>query len=201
LELALAGKFVTRVVYLEEPQRALPVARSPQSEQSYFEVRPTDDPLEVADRLGRPVAILRLGGRLPESAGPDERFLYGSPPVLIPNSLDLYSESVAEIPTSADAIASNAEKRPRPPAAKDRGQSAKDENGKVVLAAAKVEESKPSAPSEKSNDQRTTAPDSKTSGRSLTPVVKVVATPKRIQDPAWQSNKPAPVSVSISDDE
>jgi hypothetical protein len=200
LELALAGKFVTRVVYLEDPQRALPIARSPESEQSYFEVRPVDDPLEVADRLGRPVAILRLGGRLPDATGPDQRFLYGSPPVLIPNSLDLYSEPVAEVPTSEDAITGNSEKKSRPLVATDLGQSGKDEKSKVVLASAKVEAGKPKAPSEESNAQQATDFDRKHSSRRLTPVVKV-ASPKRNQDPAWQSNKPAPVSVSISDDE
>src|SRR5207244_12170007 len=36
LEMALSGRFVTRVVYLEEPEAALPVAQKP-GEQSYFE--------------------------------------------------------------------------------------------------------------------------------------------------------------------
>ncbi len=79
LELALAGKFVTRVIYLEDPLCALPIAEDPER-QEYFEAAPRDNPLEVADRLGRPVAILRMGGRLPEAEGPDAAFLYGSPP-------------------------------------------------------------------------------------------------------------------------
>ncbi len=79
LELALAGKFVTRVIYLEDPLAALPVAEDP-DRQSYFEAAAHDNPLEVADRLGRPMAILRMGGRLPEPDGPDAAFLYGSPP-------------------------------------------------------------------------------------------------------------------------
>ncbi len=77
--MALEGKFVTRVIYLEDPLTALPVAEDPH-EQSYFEVAAHDNPLEVADRLGRPMAILRLGGRLPEAEGPDAAFLFGSPP-------------------------------------------------------------------------------------------------------------------------
>ena len=80
LELALEGKFVTRVVYLENPQNALPVATG-RDEQRWYDAGPGSNPLEVADRLGRPVAIVRLGGRLPDDKqGPDERFLYGSPP-------------------------------------------------------------------------------------------------------------------------
>ena len=80
LELALDGKFVTRVIYVEDPDRALPVAELP-DEQNWFDVEPDQDPLEVADRLGRPIAILRMGGRLPGDAGPDAQFLHGSPPV------------------------------------------------------------------------------------------------------------------------
>jgi len=39
LELALQGKFVTRVIYLEDPRRALPVAEDPQR-QEWFEIGP-----------------------------------------------------------------------------------------------------------------------------------------------------------------
>ncbi|MBN2474115.1 MAG: hypothetical protein JXB62_05885 [Pirellulales bacterium] len=80
IELALQGKFVTRVIYLEDPQRALPVRDDPAA-QNWFDVGPHRDPLAVADALGRPVAILRIGGRLPDNTqGPDESFLYGCPP-------------------------------------------------------------------------------------------------------------------------
>jgi len=80
LELARQGKFVTRVIYLEEPRQALPV-RQPPRQQGWFDVGPGRDPLAVADALGRPVAILRLGARLPDPAqGPDDAFLYGCPP-------------------------------------------------------------------------------------------------------------------------
>ncbi len=80
LKLALAGKFVTRVIYLEDPRDALPVREDP-NHQNWFEAAPGQDPLAVADSLGRPVAILRLGGRLPDSgAGPDPQFFFGCPP-------------------------------------------------------------------------------------------------------------------------
>jgi hypothetical protein len=79
LELALSGRFVTRVIYLEDPRNALPVAsdKSP----IWFDVGPKRDPLAVADGLGRPVAILRLGARLPDQ-GFDPHFFFGSPPWL-----------------------------------------------------------------------------------------------------------------------
>jgi len=79
LELALQGKFVTRVIYLEDPRTALPVAENPR-EQEWFEIGPGGDPLAAADALGRPVAILRMGARLPGAQGPDAQFLFGCPP-------------------------------------------------------------------------------------------------------------------------
>jgi hypothetical protein len=81
LEMALEGHFVTRVIYLEEPGAALPVAERP-DEQSYFEAADGENPLDVADALGRPMVILRLGGRLPGPEGLDDTFMYGSPPML-----------------------------------------------------------------------------------------------------------------------
>lgn len=81
LEMALEGKFVTRVIYLEDPERAIPVATD-QGRQSWFEAAPGENPLEVADQLGRPMAILRMGGRVPDEKGPDRQFLFGSPPLL-----------------------------------------------------------------------------------------------------------------------
>ena len=83
LALALQGKFITRVIYLEDPQRALPAPAGGQ-QQPWFDVAPGQDPLQVADHLGRPVAILRMGGRVPL---PDEQnssaFLFGSPSLMI----------------------------------------------------------------------------------------------------------------------
>ena len=82
LHLALAGKFVTRVVYLENPRNALPAPEDP-AEHNWFEIGPGRDPLAVADSLGRPVAILRMGARLPKD--PQEingQFLFGSPPLM-----------------------------------------------------------------------------------------------------------------------
>ncbi len=82
LRLALSGRFVTRVIYVENPQAAFPVGENPRA-QEWFDVRPGDDPLQIADALGRPVAILRMGGRTPtNTAAPDMRFLYGCPPIL-----------------------------------------------------------------------------------------------------------------------
>jgi hypothetical protein len=82
LELAAEGHFVTRVIYLEDPLAALPLADLPKH-QRWIEARLGEDPLVMADHLGRPVAILRLGGRLPDKGQPDDVFLVGTPPVLL----------------------------------------------------------------------------------------------------------------------
>ncbi len=82
LEMAAQGKFVTRVVYVENPEAALP-AQGVATEQSSFDVAPGTDPLAVADSLGRPIAIVRIGGRVPDhGVGADMSFLFGCPPVL-----------------------------------------------------------------------------------------------------------------------
>ena len=81
LEMALSGRFVTRVIYLEDPANALGQRSDPEL-QDFFDIPPMDDPLQVADRLGRPMAILRMGSRVPDFergnvGGP------GDPPVKI----------------------------------------------------------------------------------------------------------------------
>jgi len=87
LKLAAEGKFITRVIFVEDSGRALPV-RAEKSSENWFEAAPGDDPLAVADSLGRPVAILRLGGRLPEQ-GPDPFFFFGSPPYITLPKMEL----------------------------------------------------------------------------------------------------------------
>jgi hypothetical protein len=121
LELAIEGKFVTRIIYLEDPHNALPVRQTFQSDnasgqvgkpeaqnsggQQWFEVAPGHDPLAAADELGRPVAILRMGGRVP-NAGPDPNFYYGSPAwVYYPPRTALEAKPVRESPPPRPAAA------------------------------------------------------------------------------------------------
>jgi hypothetical protein len=82
LVLASRGNMVTRIIYLEDPEQALP-ARQNNGRQSWFEAPEGEDPLRLADELGRPMAILRIGGMLPRAGQADEAFLYGSPPLLL----------------------------------------------------------------------------------------------------------------------
>ena len=69
LEMASRGAFVTRVIYVEDPMQALPVAHKAKDEQAWFEAPVGEDPLVTADREGRPIAILRIGGRVPNAGG------------------------------------------------------------------------------------------------------------------------------------
>lgn len=76
LELALDGKYVTRVVYLEDPNNALPVRGDvglPITQINH------GNPIDVAKKLGQPVAIVRIGGRVPNFAGGDMSFFLGCP--------------------------------------------------------------------------------------------------------------------------
>jgi hypothetical protein len=83
LQLALEGKSVTRVIYLEDPNTALPLLDKPERP-NWFDAGPGVSPLEEADRWGRPLAVLRLGGRVPEDPDrPDPQFLNGCPPFTV----------------------------------------------------------------------------------------------------------------------
>lgn len=85
LEMAISGRFVTRVIYLEDPYRSLPLKQEPGETQRYFEVPPAHDALRVADELGRPMAILRMGSRVPDPQRETTNlgFHYGHPPILL----------------------------------------------------------------------------------------------------------------------
>ncbi|HEY2828326.1 MAG TPA: hypothetical protein VGJ04_12065 [Pirellulales bacterium] len=79
---AMEGKFITRIIYLENPRAAYAREEDPKS-QLTLEASPKEDPLVMADRLGRPMAIVRIGGRTPEDvSNPGAEFMYHSPPLL-----------------------------------------------------------------------------------------------------------------------
>jgi hypothetical protein len=78
LDHAANGRYVTRVIYLEDPRTALAV-RDDADQQRYYEVDSATDPLEVADRAGRPMAILRLGSRVPTDADFAEGKVHAAP--------------------------------------------------------------------------------------------------------------------------
>ncbi|NLX57261.1 MAG: hypothetical protein GXY58_19300 [Planctomycetaceae bacterium] len=102
LEMALRGQYVVRVIYLENPRAALPAREDPR-QQRYFEVGPNQDPLEVADALGRPMAILRIGSRVPDMDRESGRFLFDSPP-WIPLPAEVAAETSTEAVPDAGPV-------------------------------------------------------------------------------------------------
>lgn len=79
LRWAASGRMVTKVVYLEQADR-VPLRNLTNAP------RVIDAPLGAnaigeADALGRPIAIVRLGGRLPDLHAPDPQFWGPLPPV------------------------------------------------------------------------------------------------------------------------
>lgn len=64
---ALGGQLVTRVIYLEDPETAVPMVQTPETNRP-LELPEFEDALSAADRLGRPVAIVRIGSVAPPSS-------------------------------------------------------------------------------------------------------------------------------------
>ncbi len=68
IKIAESGQLVTRVIYLEQPQIAQQL--NPLRREIPQTVEPKDNALQEADRLGRPMAIIRVGGRRPSPNSP-----------------------------------------------------------------------------------------------------------------------------------
>jgi len=64
LQEAVDGHLVTRIVYLEQPQLA--ATQDPLRREIPQSVDPAKNALQEADRLGRPMIIVRIGGRVPD---------------------------------------------------------------------------------------------------------------------------------------
>ncbi|HEY2760992.1 MAG TPA: hypothetical protein VGI75_09615, partial [Pirellulales bacterium] len=115
LEAAIAGKFVTRIVYVENPRNAYARVEDPKH-QLTIEVSPKDDPLVTADRLGRPMAIVRIGGRTPgDVANPDAEFMYCSPPLIRfarPQTVQTTDSTTQSTPASPDRLSANQPMQP-----------------------------------------------------------------------------------------
>lgn len=72
LRLALAGRLVTRVIYLEQPQLAQQL--DPLNREVPQAVLPSANVLQEADRLGRPMIIVRMGARRPSPSHTSSMF-------------------------------------------------------------------------------------------------------------------------------
>lgn len=74
---AQEGRLVTKVIYLEQPNRAAPLSVNKGKPLQPIEVGPRENAMTVADENGRPMAIIRLGGRQPDVTRPEPGF-YGA---------------------------------------------------------------------------------------------------------------------------
>ena len=81
LELAAQGRLVTKIIYLEQPNRASLLNGVKGSAVPPVRISPRENPLEIADMNGRPVAIIRLGGRVPDTNRPEPGFFGSGAPV------------------------------------------------------------------------------------------------------------------------
>ena len=80
-EWAANGRLVTKVIYLEQPER-VPVTLLDEK-QRITTIEPSQNAIAEADMLGRPVAIIRLGGRTPDPNQPDPRFFGPGGPIKV----------------------------------------------------------------------------------------------------------------------
>jgi hypothetical protein len=92
IEAALQNRLVTKVIYLEQPDLAFPEAQKGGPRTTDYS--PRANLMQAADELGRPIAIVRLGGRVPDLANPEPGF-YGDGPAAV------LSPTPAESPTSS----------------------------------------------------------------------------------------------------
>lgn len=80
-EWAANGRLVTKVIYLEQPERVPTVILD--SLQRIQTIEPSRNALAEADSLGRPMAIVRLGGRTPDPLRPDPQFFGPGGPIRV----------------------------------------------------------------------------------------------------------------------
>jgi uncharacterized repeat protein (TIGR01451 family) len=118
VEAVAAGSLITKVVYLEHPDRATPVATRADNPLE-IDLPPGTDPLPEARTRGRPVLIVRLGGRLlvtPEELAhesipgtillPDEKMLMPAtrPPCLVCDSRPFWDPRYGPRPPEEECI-------------------------------------------------------------------------------------------------
>ena len=84
IDAALRGQMVTKVVYLEQPQRAS--AMDLRSPDAVVTLANNENVLAEADHLGRPLVIIRLGARQPSPHRSNARFMGRSGPLRILNT-------------------------------------------------------------------------------------------------------------------
>jgi hypothetical protein len=104
LEAAAQNRMVTKVIYLEQPDLAIPAPQENGLHTTDFAA--SANLMKLADERGRPVAIIRIGGRTPDARNPDPAFFSTNGAVI-----------VTDLPGKASTKATAAASRPTPPAA------------------------------------------------------------------------------------
>jgi hypothetical protein len=90
IELVLQGRMITKVIYLEQPDRAAPARNSNVARTRIAGTR--ENPLALADEAGRPMAIVRLGSRAPDPHSHDPDFYGNWAPIQFPADLATRTE-------------------------------------------------------------------------------------------------------------
>ncbi len=81
IEIVMQDRMVTKVVYLEQPDIAAPFEQGKRIRTENLPV--TANLLQAADERGRPMAIIRIGGRIPDPTSLIDAF-YSTSPLVIP---------------------------------------------------------------------------------------------------------------------
>ncbi|MEZ6093901.1 MAG: hypothetical protein R3C03_06635 [Pirellulaceae bacterium] len=101
LRAASSGRLIVKVVYLENPDTAMPY-RQTADDQPFIYISETEDALRTAERLGRPMAVVRLGSRVPNADEMNAAYQFsGIPLTLFPekmsDELELASSNVSSV--------------------------------------------------------------------------------------------------------
>ncbi len=105
VEAASQNRLVTKVIYLEQPDLAIPLPQEGGLHTSDFAA--SANLMQVADERGRPVAIIRIGGRTPDLRNPDSSFFSTSGAVIVtevPGKATL-RKNLATAPAAAPPVA------------------------------------------------------------------------------------------------
>jgi hypothetical protein len=110
IQAAIAGRLVTKVIYLEQPNRASPVTAERGRAIPAIRVDPNENVLEVADVHGRPLAIVRLGGRVPDTNRPEPGFFGTGAPVQFSSGQDPTNDAII-VPAPGQAAPQSRKRR------------------------------------------------------------------------------------------
>ena len=111
---AIDGSMVTKVIYLEHGDMVVPHRHSPDT-QPTFDVSANEDPLRASKSLGRPMAILRIGSRVPLNGNPADTIqTIGPAPTLLPEPIQYSLGSPPNRPALPRAVTFEANQQPAP---------------------------------------------------------------------------------------